>query len=174
MDSSEILIEKLIAQSDLEWFHSICEILKRDNNPTVKKLIKIIGIEKPNPDGNFRGSKFLLPFDERFDSISINPDISLFDNDERIDFLSFYGKKFALKGIDVVRVFPDYRVQTNAYDGGSQIFFYPIPTRFEFTALSFDVMEENVKIIPQLYFHYIKFHFGNTFNQGREGFSMKR
>jgi hypothetical protein len=174
MDYSEILIKKLNAQNDLEWFHSICKILERDSSPTTKKLLKILGLEKPNPEGTVRGSKFLIPFDKRFDSISIKPDISLFDSDKPIDFLSFYGKKFALKSIDVVREFPDYSVQINTYDGGSQVFFYPIPTRFEFTALSFDVVDENVKINPQLYFNYIKFHFGNILTQGREGFSMKR
>ena len=117
----------LNAQSDLEWFNSICEILKRDNRPTTKKLINILGIEKPNPDNMVRSSKFIILFDKRFDSISINPDISLFDDDKPIDFLSFYGKKFVLRSSDVVHKFPDYRVQINTYDGGSQIFFYPIP-----------------------------------------------
>jgi len=173
MENGETIIKRLKAQNDLGWFDSICEILKR-GSPTTKKLIEILGEEKPNPDNNVRGSKFIIPFDKRFDSIYINPNISLSDNDKPLDFLSFYGEKFALKSTDVIKKFPDYRVQINTYDGGSQVFFYPIPIHFEFTALSFDIDDGNDELVPQLYFHNARFHFGNTLVQGREGYSMRR
>ncbi|MEO8769307.1 MAG: hypothetical protein ABI402_04465 [Ferruginibacter sp.] len=78
--------------------------------------------------------------------------------------------------IDIIERFSDFRIQTNIYDGGSQIFFYPVPVDFEFSALSFRIEKETIenKDIESIIFQHVAFKFGNELVLGRDGYHMKR
>jgi hypothetical protein len=164
------------AKNDLEWFDSMCEILRKENHPTTLQLIKLFGNEKPNPRNEIRGSKFLIPFDTRFTSIAINPDLVENALDEPIQFLSFTGQFFTLKMTDILTRFHDYRSQANIYDGGTQIFFYPVASIYEFSAFDFWVRTEIDEIHSDLdlIFHNITFRFGEKLLLARDGYYMKR
>lgn len=166
----------LESKSDLEWFDSVCELLKRDTHPTTHQLTQIIGSEKPNPNNEIRGSKFLLPYDKRFVFACINPNISQNDTDKPIEYFAAGGKDFSLNMSDLSVRFPEFRTQRNIYDGGTQIFFYPIPDEYEFSAVSFyiDKEPEEIDSIASLVFHCVAFQFGDKLLLGRDGYHMRR
>jgi hypothetical protein len=163
-------------KNDLEWFDSFCEVLKKERKIKTKELAQLIGSEKPNPNNEIRGSRFLIPFDKRFKSASINPILSENEGDRPLDYLSFYGEKFQLKMSDIIKRFADYRVQINIYDDGSQIFFYPVPKEYEFSAIAFKIEEEPdaIKNIDDLIFNSVSFHFGDKLSLQRDGYCMQR
>ena len=121
-----------------------------------------------------RGSKFLIPFDKRFKTACINPDIANCDDDRALDYLSFGGTDFNLKMVDVLQRFPNYKTQSNIYDGGTQIFFYPTPRQYKFAALSFYINRELEEIgdINSLKLHEVAFHFGTKVVLGRDGYHV--
>jgi hypothetical protein len=176
MTQSETLRNDLEKKDDLAWFDSFCDLLKRDKHPSTHQLEQFIGIEKPNPDNQIRGSKFLIPFDKRFVWACINPDIPATDNDKPIDYFAIAGTDFSLKMSDILDRFPDYKTKRNTYDGGTQIFIYPLPNEFEFSGLSFDIREEpeDVEDIKSLIFHSVTFKFGDKLIEGRDGYSLRR
>jgi hypothetical protein len=159
---------------DLDWFDSICELLTRDKSPSVHKWEEIIGTEKPNPNNEIRGSKFLIPFDKRFEGSAINPAIKHSETDKPLEHLSFWGQKFNLKIEDVAQRFPNYRTQTNIYDGGTQIFFYPVPSKYAFTALSFHTPKEieEIKKPLDVIVNSLTFMFRNKLVLLRDGYTM--
>jgi hypothetical protein len=167
---------ELESKSDLEWFTAICDFLKRDKHPLTHQLTKLIGSEKPNPKDQIRGSKFLIPYDKRFVFACINPNLSQNDTDEPIDYFAVGGKDFSLKMSDLLIRFAEYRIQRNTYDGGTQIFFYPVPNEYEFSALSFDIDKEPEEIekITSVVFHGVTFKFGDNLLLGRDGYHMRR
>ena len=77
--------------SDIDWFDTMCEILSNDKCPTTHQLTQSIGIEDSRFRTENRGSKFLIPFDKRFKTVCINPDLSDDEIDKPIDYLSFGG-----------------------------------------------------------------------------------
>jgi hypothetical protein len=158
------------------FLSSICELLKKKNNPSVNKVSNMIGTEKPNPKNEIRGSKFLEPKDERFESASINPILDNSLPDKPIDYLSFQGKNFKLKIGDIVERFKEYRIQANTYDGGTQVFFYPIPVEYEFSAIEFWINknEDDMQNILNISSNNIAFHFGDKLSLARDGYHMKR
>jgi hypothetical protein len=170
------MTEHVIFKNDMEWFDWMCDILKKINHPTVRQLTELIGADRPNPGNEIRGSKFLVPFDKRFTWACINPDLSGIAQDRPVDFLAFGGENFNLKMVDIVNRFPNYRVQRNIYDGGSQIFFYPIGDGYEFSALDFWIKSEpeEIKNINGLMFHGVAFNFGDNLSLFRDGYHMKR
>ncbi len=119
---------------------------------------------------------FLIPFDKRFDGSAINPIIGDTDIDKQLDYLSFWGKKFNLRISDIVNRFSNYRTQINIYDGGTQIFFYPIPDSYSFTAISFHTDKEFDEIINplDLNVHSVTFLFGDKLLKGNIGYTMSR
>ena len=163
-------------KDNLAWFDSICDILKRYNLPSTHQLEQFIGIEKPNPDKQIRGSKFLIPFDKRFVWACINPDLLPTDTDKPIDYFAIAGKDFSLKMSDILDRFPDYKTKRNTYDGGTQIFFYPLSNEFEFSGFSFDIQEEpeDIEDIKSLMFHSVTFKFGDKLIEARDGYSLRR
>ena len=163
-------------EDDLAWFDSFCDFLKRDKLPSTHQLEQFIGIEKPNPDKQIRGSKFLIPFDKRFVWACINPDLLPTDTDKPIDYFAIAGKDFSLKMSDILDRFPDYKTKRNIYDGGSQIFFYPLSNEFEFSGISFDIREdpEDIADIKSLTFGSVTFKFGDKLIEGRDGYSLRR
>jgi hypothetical protein len=176
MLSTENLRKDLESKSDLEWFDTICAILKKENLLTVNQIIAFIGTDKSNPNNQVRGSRALIPFDKRFTWASINPILSSEDNDKPIDYLSFGGNEFKLKMSDIVNRFESYKTQPNIYDGGTQIFFYPIPDEYEFSGIEFWIDKELDKIadVNNLVFTSVIFNFGSTLFLLRDGYHLKR
>jgi hypothetical protein len=176
MTDISVKTDDLQTKTDLDWFDSICGLLTKDNNPTVHKWTGIIGTEEPNPHNQTRGSKFFIPFDKRFDRGAINPVIKDSDVDRRLDYLSFWGKKFNLTISDIVKRFPNYKTQINIYDGGTQIFFYPIPDNYAFTAMSFHTDKEvdEIKNPLDIIVHSVTFNFGNKVILLRDGYTMTK
>lgn len=77
---------------------------------------------------------------------------------------------------DIIQRFSDYKTQRNIYDGGTQIFFYPISEQFEFSALSFRIEKEPEDIgdVNSLIFHHVAFQFGHSVILARDGYHMQR
>ena len=176
MTESIISISDLEPLSDTDWLDKMCKILERNKCPTTHQLTQAIEIEDSRFSKENRGSKFLIPFDKRFKTACLNPDITHNDVDRPIDYLSFGGTDFNLRISDIVQRFHNYKTQRNIYDGGTQIFFYPIPKQFEFTALSFHVDREpeDITDMNSLIFHHIAFHFGDNVILGRDGYHVRR
>jgi hypothetical protein len=163
-------------KDDLAWFDSFCDLLKRDKLTSTHQLAQFIGNEKPNPNKEIRGSKFLIPFDKRFVWACINPDLSPTDTDKPIDYFAIGGKDFSLKMSDILDRFPNYITKRNTYDGGAQIFLYPLSNEFEFSGISFDIREdpEDIADIKSLIYHSVTFKFGDKLIEGRDGYSLRR
>jgi hypothetical protein len=170
------LKKDLESKSDLDWFDAICAILKKENLLTVNQVIAFIGTDKPNPNNEVRGSRALVPFDKRFTWASINPILSSQDSDKPIEYLSFGGSEFKLKLSDIIHRFVNYKIQRNTYDGGTQIFFYPIADGYEFSGIEFWINKEPEAItdINNLLLNSVTFNFGNTLFLGRDGYHLKR
>ena len=176
MTDSTFLRSELESLSDIDWFDRMCSILEKHKRPTTFQLTQVIGKEDLRFSKENRGSKFLVPFDKRFKTACINPDLSNNDLDKPLDYLSFGGAEFSLKMIDIINRFPDYKTQRNIYDGGTQIFFYPISEQFEFSAISFGVEKEpeDISDVTLLIFHHVTFHFGENVILGRDGYHVRR
>ncbi len=176
MTDDSFIRQKLSSQTDLDWFDSICCILKREANPTTHRLETIIGTEKPNPKNEIRGSKFLETFDKRFRGACINPNLTSDQLDQPLDYLSFFGGSFKIKIGDIQKRFNNYKTVINTYDGGTQIFFYPVSDEFEFTAIDCwtDKDESEITNLLELEVNGVTFKFGDHLVQGRDGYSMKR
>ena len=167
---------ELEAKNDLEWFDAMCEILKHAKQPATNQIVDLIGVDKPNPQDEVRGSRFLIPFDKRFKWASINPNLTESEIDRPIEYLALGGEPFTLRMIDIAKRFSVYRIQGNVYDGGTQIFFYPIPSVYEFTAVDFWTRKEPEEIenINELIFHSVTFKCGHKLLLARDGYYMKR
>ena len=170
------LRQQLISKSDLEWFDRICDILKKDSKPTTSGLIDIIGTEKPNPNNQVRGSKFLDSYDKRFNGASINPDLKDDEADQPLSHLGFWGENFRIKIGDIVERFKTFNLQSNMYDGGTQIFFYPVPEEYEFTAISFwtELAINSIDDIFNIEVNDVTFKFGDKLVLLRDGYTMKK
>jgi hypothetical protein len=176
MLQSATLRNDLESKSDIKWFDAICNFLKRSEHSTTHQLTQLIGSEKPNPNNEDRGSKFLIPYDKRFVFACINPNLLPNDTDKPIEYFAIGGKDFSLPMSDLLLRFPEYKTQRDTYDGGTQIFFYPVPKEYEFSALSFDIDKEPEEIenIAALIFHSVTFKFGDKLLLGRDGYHMRR
>jgi hypothetical protein len=176
MTDTDQIIEQLSPMTDLEWFDKICNILRKENNPTTQRLNSIIGTEKPNPKNEIRGSKFLDTYDKRFIEAYISPNLTPNDSDQPLDYLGFLGYTFKIKIGDIIERFANYRTITNCYDGGTQIFFYPIPNEFEFTAIDCWTEKEENEILDlkELEVKSVTFMFGDRLIQGQDGLAMSR
>ena len=176
MTDSSYIRQKLTSQTDLEWFDSICDILKKGANPTTLSLENIIGTEEPNPKNEIRGSKFLETYDKRFRGASINPNLKSDQPDQPLDYLGFWGATFKIKIGDIYKRFNEYKTVINTYDGGTQVFFYPVSKEFEFTAIDCytDKDESEITNLLDLEVNGVTFKFGEHLVQGRDGYSMTR
>jgi hypothetical protein len=166
----------LETKNDLEWFDALCDLLTKEKHPTTFELMQILGSEDLNVSKEARGSKFLIPFDSRFKWAAINPDLAVNDPDKPLEYLAVAGANFNLKMADIASRFPNYRTQRNTYDGGTQIFFYPVPSKYEFSAIDYWIKKEpeEVENIEDLIFHGVAFKFGENLILGRDGFNLKR
>jgi len=179
MEEITNLRKKLESEDDLHWFDSICELLKTNQKPTTYSIARILGLEFSNLNNQIRGSMIIEPFDKRFDRISLNPILMDNDDDRQIEFLgfnSFTGRRFQLNASDIIERFSNYRTCINTYDGGTQVFFYPVSSDFEFTALDFWTEKEldEIENISRLTFNGVAFRFGNRLGVGRDGYSLHR
>jgi hypothetical protein len=129
---------KLLNNSDSDWFDCFCDILKKENKPTVSFLIQVIGNENPDIKKENRGSKFLIPFDERFKTAAINPDLDS-AKDAEVEYFSIGGHGFKISIKELKKRFNLFSVESNIYDGGTQLFFYPIPEAYAFRGISCDL-----------------------------------
>jgi hypothetical protein len=166
--------KRLMVKSDLDWFDCFCDTLKKENGLTVAQLTRIIGNEDCEIKRENRGSKFLTPFDERFNHAAINPDIDSTAKDAPIEFFAIGGIGFKIIIGDVKKRFNLFSVESNLYDGGTQLFFYPIPGAYAFTAVSFYVEKENREIeeVDSLTVDSVSFHFQVNLIKLRDGYSM--
>jgi hypothetical protein len=166
--------KKLLSSSNLDWFDNVCDLLKKENYLTVSVLEKIIGDEDKRYTIENRGSKFLTPFDKRFKTFAINPDINTTEIDAKIEYFSIGGTDFNLMIKDIRKRFDKFMIESNIYDGGTQLFFYPIPEYYEFSAISFYIREEkeSIKNVEDLVVHSVSFHFLRNPVKLRDGYSM--
>ena len=160
--------------SDLDWFRAFCEILTRDGSPTFSSVCALLGTPKADPPRECRGSLFLEPFDRRFSYVSINPDIDDPDSSLPLEHIGLTGPSFSLKVSDLLGLFPEYRLKPNTWDGGYQIFFHPVPARFEFTALAVWTDARDIADPKDLVVNNVSFKFGNALVEYRDGFTMRR
>ena len=165
--------KQLLTKSDLGWFDCFCDILKKENKPTVSFLIQVIGNENPDIKKENRGSKFLIPFDERFNTAAINPDLDSAKNAE-VEYFSIRGHDFKISIKELKTRFNLFSVESNIYDGGTQLFFYPIPEAYAFRGISCYLIEEkrDIKEVDDLVVSSVSFHFGNHLIKLRNGYSM--
>lgn len=176
MKDTSGIIQILSSKADLDWFDCICDVLRKGANPTTRTLESIIGTEKPNPKGEIRGSKFLDTFDKRFRGACINPNLTNDLTDQSLEYLGFWGDTFEIKIGDIQKRFNNYETVLNTYDGGTQIFFYPVSDVFEFTAIDCwtDKDESEIPNLLDIAVHNVTFNFGTHLVKGRDGYSMKR
>lgn len=176
MTQPALLKNELESLNDIDWFDAMCGILTKDKCPKTNQLTQIIGTEDSSFIKQNRGSKFLIPFDKRFKTACVNPDLTEDDVDKPLDCLSLGGVNFSLKMVDILHRFPDYKIQRNTYDGGSQIFFYPVASKYEFSALSFQIESEpeDISNVNSLIFHHVVFQFGENVVAGRDGYHVRR
>jgi hypothetical protein len=177
MDKRRCKFADMNSLSDIEWFDAMCNLLRRDNKPTVQKLLPVLGPEKPNPHHEIRGGVIRMPYDTRFDGAVITPDPTSSETDQPINSLFFWGQNFRLRMTDLVHRFKKYETAFNSYDGGTQIFFYLIPNEYEFSALDFWTDKEEKKELRDvnvITFHSVTFQFGEKLLYGRTGYFMKR
>ena len=127
-----------------------------------------------DPPRHHRGSLFLKPFDSRLSNVAINPDTQDTNGHLSLDFVSFRGPSFSLRVSYMLKRFPEYRLKLNLYDGGYQIFHYPVADRFEFSAVSFNTRDEEIPDLEKLTVDNVSFHFGDILVEGRDRFMMKR
>lgn len=170
------LRERLCSGAEVEWFDSICDILRKKNNPTTHRLTDIVGIERPNLIHETRGSKFLDPYDKRFRGAFVNPIIATLDTDQPLDYLGFSGNSFRIKIGEITKRFANYRTVSNTYDGGTQFFFYPVAAEFAFTAIECwtEKEESEIENFAELNIKDLTFMFGDTLVRGRDGYRMRR
>jgi len=163
------------SNSYIDWFDVICTLLRKNNHPTTRKLEHLIGTLDEKISSELRGSKFLIPSDTRFSWACINPDIDSQENDKPINYFAISSKELAITMNDLIKRFSEFRITRNVYDGGSQIFFYPIDEKFEFRGLAFLSEKEPEHIdLDKLRFQTISFIFGETIFQARDGYHLRR
>jgi len=139
------LVRELAEKQGIGWFDAVCAVLKRENRPTVHTTWEVFGKpELPTPRHR-RFYQRLIPFDRRFDEVGVLPDI-----DETA---------------------PDAPL---GYDGGTQIFFHPIPREYEFTAVDVWTEREDVWWARSVVVTSVTFGFGDLRYELRDGFHMKR
>jgi hypothetical protein len=161
-------------KSNLDWFDSTCELLKKSSKPTTQQLTALIGTERPNPKNEIRDSKLLDTFDKRFDGAFINPILNLKDSDKPLEAFGFWGNEFRIRIGDIANRFKTYRTQVNIYDGGTQIFFYPVPAEYDFSAISCMVRKElnEIENIINEEVNGVSFEFGKNLVLLRDGYHM--
>ena len=167
--------ESLDHKSDLEWFDFMCETLKKNNYPTVKKLKEIIGGVSLAPIDKYKYGELLIPSDNRFKWAWINPLVSNDGGNHSIDDLSFDGANFTLNMKDLTSRFFKYRVE-NITNGNTQLFFYPVPECYNFSAISFKT-NQKIKDIANGYtlmLESFSFQFGAKLFSTQSGFIMTK
>jgi len=153
----------------------MCNTLTVENHTSVEAMMNLIGNEDFSTPKDRRVSKFLKPHDTRFSYASISPDVPLEQANCPISYFGIGGKAFVISFEEIRLLFPVYRIQCNTYDGGSQIFFYPVSKKYSFKALSFQKEEEPEDLPPEneLFANNLQFQFGSHLTLGRDGWFMK-
>ncbi len=173
MKNIQNIKKHLLALSDIEWFKYICKMLKNDNNPNVRLLLEVFGVEDPNSIDPTRNSMWLKSFDKRFSFISISPKIQE-ENNKMMTYLSFYGTDFNLRVGDVIKIFSKHLIAPNLYDGGTQIFFHPIPRVYSFDAIELwtPLDRSEVEDMTKLEVNSLNFQTGKTLSNCLTGYCL--
>jgi hypothetical protein len=129
-------------KTGLDLLKSICELVSNNNSQSTQNISKLLGVENKKYKRDERGSKFLIPKNENLSHIAINPDLDDYENDKPITFLSFSGKNLNIKLKNLTELFPNFELTQNTYDGGIQLFFHPVDSRFDFNAVSCQIFTE--------------------------------
>ena len=167
------LVRELAEKQGIGWFDAVCAVLKRENRPTVHTTWEVFGKPDLPTPRHRRFYQRLIPFDRRFDEVGLLPDIDETAPNAPLDSLFFVGE-FSLKVGDIARRFPRFKKQFNGYDGGTQIFFHPIPREYEFTAVDVWTEREDVWWARSVVVTSVTFGFGDLRYELRDGFHMKR
>ncbi|GAK95241.1 hypothetical protein JCM19298_1570 [Nonlabens ulvanivorans] len=129
-----------------EWLDSISELLSNGNTQSTRTISNLFGIENPKYKRAQRTSKFLIPRNKNLNYIAINPDLEDNETDKPISYIAFSGKNLNLKLEYLTDLFPNVELRDNTYDGGIQLFFYPVDNKFDFTTVSCLIFTDHKKL----------------------------
>ncbi|NRD22690.1 hypothetical protein HNV10_05530 [Winogradskyella litoriviva] len=157
-----------------EWLSLITEILAKGNSLSTKYITEVLGTENTIYKRNQRGSKFLRPKNKYLSYIAINPDLEDDETDQPISFLVCSGEQLNLKLKDLLDLFPNMEIVENTYDGGIQLFFHPVNSRFNFTAVACQLFTDYKKLddLKHVNINEISFMFQPHKIKTRAGYSM--
>ena len=150
---------------DAEWFHSFCDLLTRDHQPTFASLCQVLGTPQPG------SGEHLQPADPRFSGITICR--AAIGSSTPLVRIGLHGPPFSLPVGVLLARFPRHRLKHNTYDGGQQIFLHPIPGRYAFSALSAWTDSEVVTDVAAVVVDNVQFQFGDVIAEFRDGFWMQ-
>ena len=129
-------------KTSVDFLKSIAELVSNDNSKSTKFISELLGVENKKYERTERGSKFLIPKNKNLSNVAINPDLKDDENDKPIEFLSFSGKNLNIKLENLTELFPNVELTENTYDGGIQLFFHPVDSKFDFNAVSCQIFTE--------------------------------
>lgn len=159
--------------SDLAWFDAFCGLLTRERDPRVGDVCAVLGSPELDPPPARRGSLLLRPRDARFSFAFVNPDVDDAAFEWSLERIGLRGPPFSLSMADLLHRFPPPRITFNAFDEDYQVFFHPVPARYEFTALSVSTDRGDIAD-PGLVVDNVQFHFGDGLLERRDGFATRR
>lgn len=167
-------VKNLNNTTSKEWLNLITEFLSNNNSQSTKAVTESLGTENSKFKRGERGSKFLIPKNSNFDYVAINPDLEENDTDKPVSFLEFGGEKLNLKLEYLIELFPNVELVENTYDGGVQLFFYPVDRKFDFTAASCSVLMDcrGLDELRDVSINEISFMYKTRKVKTRLGFSM--
>ena len=167
-------IKNINKKSGLDLLKSICELVSNNNSQSTKNISELLGVENTKYKRDERGSKFLIPKNENLSHIAMNPDLDNNEKDKPITFLSFGGQNLNIKLKNLTELFPNVELTENMYDGGIQLFFHPIDSRFDFNAVSCQLFTEykTIEEIGELNINRISLWFEANKIKTRAGYSM--
>ena len=161
-------------ESSRKWLESICALLKDKNSNSTKSISDLFGFENKTIERDKRGSKFLIPFNKNLKYIAVNPDLTEFEEDKPLTYLSFSGENLKLNIKDLIEYFPNIEIVQNDYDGGIQLFFNPVNDQYDFKAVSCELLVNcrTIAELKDLEINHIAFLFNAQKIKTRAGYTM--
>lgn len=167
-------IKNLNNTSSKEWLNLITEFLSNSNAQSTKTITNLLGSENTKYKRTERGSKFLIPKNKNLNYVAINPDLDENDTDKPITFIAFSGENLNLKLNYLTELFPNVELVENTYDGSIQLFFNPVNSNFDFTAVSCDIFTDYKSLdeLEEVSINNLSFMFNPDKIKTRAGFTM--